>query len=221
MGSGGKTGPAIPTNVTKSVSEHDKICPLTLFVTRGKVAMMDFTSTGPLLASPVIEPPKKPLERARERLNRLVWGKQPPKEPKKDLPLGVRQQQIVQMRAQAGFTVKDIARRLGVSTATVDRDLAKPHVARSVKELREAFKRAILEQSTRDIVEPAFEMARNKISAGEAKDFDATMRGINALEKTTMSASGEAQKVDVTSVQVTLNRQELYARIEGLLGDPE
>ena len=138
----------------------------------------------------------------------------------KTLPIGVRQQQIVQMRAQGGHTVQEIADSLGVSKATVDRDLQKPHVRQSLKELREAFKQAILEQSTKDIVGPAFDMARQKLKEGEAKDFDAAMRGINALEKTTASASGEAQKVDVTQVQVSLNRQELYARIEGILAQP-
>jgi hypothetical protein len=45
------------------------------------------------------------------------------------------------------------------------------------------------------------------------------MRGLNALEKTTASASGEAQRLEVDQRVAVLNRTELYARIENLLGD--
>ena len=142
------------------------------------------------------------------------------REGSKTLPVGVRQQQIVQMRASSGYTTQDIADALGVSKSTVDRDLQKPAVKQSLKELREAFKQAILEQSTKDVVKPAFDMARAKILAGEAKDFDAAMRGINALEKTTASASGEAQKVEVDQRVLTINRQDIYGRIEHFLREP-
>lgn len=194
--------------------------------------LMDFTSSGTenLLSSEGAASPKpqiaeKPLARAALRLKRAQTRTLPPQ----NVPglshgclpagqVGSRQQKIVEMRAQGGTTVAEIASKLGVSRATVERDLTRPWVQQSIQELREAFKRVVLEQAVKNVVAPAFEMARNKIQAGEAKDFDATMRGINALEKTTQSASGEAQKVDVTQVQVQLNRTELYTRIEHFLG---
>jgi transposase-like protein len=151
---------------------------------------------------------KRPVGRPRIR---------PERERSKTVPPGLRQQQIIQMRAQPGYTIEEIAHTLGVSNSTVDRELAKPNVRQSLAELRAAIKRAILEQASLNLIEPAFRMAREKAEGGEAKDFDAAMRGINALEKTTMSASGEAQKVEVDQRVVTLNRTELYARIEGLL----
>ncbi len=126
---------------------------------------------------------------------------------------------VARLIATEGLNKTEVARELGVTPGTVYRDLAKPQVQQTLKDMREVIKRQILEQAAQGLVEPAMEMARKKIRAGEAKDFDAAMRGLNALEKTTASASGEAQRLEVDQRVAVLNRTELYARIENLLGD--
>jgi predicted transcriptional regulator len=131
----------------------------------------------------------------------------------------VRERLVARLIATEGLNKTEVARELGVTPGTVYRDLAKPQVQQTLKDMREVIKRQILEQAAQGLVEPAMEMARKKIRAGEAKDFDAAMRGLNALEKTTASASGEAQRLEVDQRVAVLNRTELYARIENLLGD--
>lgn len=157
--------------------------------------------------------PEKPLSRASSRLLR-AWEflNRPLK-----MPVPVREHRVAELAATTDLPKEEIALQVGVTRRTVHRDLAKPHVKQSIKEMREAIKQAILEESARDIIEPAMQMAREKIATGDAKGFDATMRGLNALEKTTQSASGEALKVDATVAAVVLNRQEIFSRIEHIL----
>lgn len=158
---------------------------------------------------------KKPLVRARLRLKRAVRAQNRLQR----LTPEVRERLVARLIATEGLNKTEVARELGVTPGTVYRDLAKPQVQQTLKDMREVIKRQILEQAAQGLVEPAMEMARKKIRAGEAKDFDAAMRGLNALEKTTASASGEAQRLEVDQRVAVLNRTELYARIENLLGD--
>lgn len=195
--------------MTKSVT-------LTNFVTRGSVIMSRMTSLPPdvpLNGENFGLPGPKALEKARKRLKRrLRRGQTTPK-----MTVGLRERQVALMKAQ-GETNRDIATALGVSNHTVGRDLVKPQVQASLQELRGVIKDTILRCAAQsDLIEQAFEMARAKVKAGEAKEFDAAMRGLNALEKTTQSASGEALKVDAQVAAVILNRQEIYSRIEHIL----
>lgn len=157
---------------------------------------------------------EKSFSRANSRLQR-AWDflNRPLK-----LPTAIREQRVAELAATTDLPQREIARKVGVSPATVYRDLKKPEVQQTIQEMRAAIKHVILEESSRDIIGPAMEMARLKIAEGDAKGFDATMRGINALEKTTQSASGEALKVEGTLAAVVLNRQEIYSRIEHILG---
>lgn len=125
---------------------------------------------------------------------------------------------MAELVATTDLTKAEIAEKVGVARQTVHRDLRKPEVQQTIQEMRAVIKQTILEESARDIIGPAMQMAREKIALGDAKGFDATMRGVNALEKTTQSASGEALKVDATVAAVVLNRQEIYSRIEHILG---
>lgn len=134
------------------------------------------------------------------------------------MPIPVREHRVAELVATTNLPKREIAQQMGVSRMTVTRDLQKPQVKQSIQEMRAAIKQVILEETSRDIVGPAMEMARAKIAEGDAKGFDATMRGLNALEKTAQSASGEALRVEGTIAAVVLNRQEIYSRIEHILG---
>lgn len=156
---------------------------------------------------------EKSLSRANSRLQR-AWAflNRPIK-----LPAVIREQKVAELVATTDLTQAEIAQKVGVSRKTVNLDLKKPEVQATIQEMRAVIKQTILAESTRDIIEPAMQMAREKIALGDAKGFDATMRGLNALEKTTQSASGEALKVDATVAAVVLNRQEIFSRIEHIL----
>lgn len=160
------------------------------------------------MAEKPLKPANSRFKRAWEFLNRPL-----------KLPVPVREHRVAELAVTPEVTRKEIARQVGVSEATVYRDLQKPQVRQTIQEMRDAIKTVILEESSRDIIGPAMAMAREKIAQGDAKGFDATMRGLNALEKTTQSASGEAQKVEGQLTALILNRQEIYSRIEHILGD--
>lgn len=130
--------------------------------------------------------------------------------------LSARRRQVPQLLAQ-GLKQVEVAQELETNKWAVNRDLRLPEVQQDLKVYRDAIKRQILETTSDGLVREIVQMARGKVASGEAKDFDAAMRGLNALEKTTASASGEAQKVQLDATVTKVDRRELYGRLEMLV----
>lgn len=139
---------------------------------------------------------------------------------KRQRKISTRKAKVAPLMAQ-GYSLQRAAEELEVSKTTVARDLADPGVQEELKALRMLVKQQIMRYASDGFVKKVFEMASEKLDGREAKDFDATMRGLNALEKTTASASGEAQKLDLSATVTKVDRKELYARMEGILATIE
>jgi len=106
---------------------------------------------------------------------------------------------LLMMRA-AGATLAQCAAELDVSHGTVVNYLAKPELKKDLLELRQKVREKILEECGGELLTGAFKMARAKVQAEDGKEFDATMRGLHAIEKMTASASGEARKVELEQI---------------------
>lgn len=130
-----------------------------------------------------------------------------------------RQHRLVELRA-AGMPVNACAKALNVGASTIARDLRVPEVQADLAMLRQKIRAAIMEHAAGGLVDKAFAMANEKATAGEAKDFDATMRGIHAIEKVTQSASGEAQRVHVEGTgSAPVTHVDLKVLINQVLGE--
>lgn len=127
-----------------------------------------------------------------------------------------RKKQVVPMLAER-LPLREVAHTLGVGISTAQRDSKDPVVQHDLKYLREQIKRQILEHTADGLVGPLVQLTKDKIAAGEARDVDASLRGLNALEKTTASASGEAQRVQLDATVRKVERTELFARMEALI----
>ena len=94
------------------------------------------------------------------------------------------------------MSVSTIARAILATERTVYRALARPETQIEIVRRREVLRGLSIAHVT-DVVEGAWDMARQAVVDGDAKSFDATTRGLHAMEKIAASVSGENQKVSV------------------------
>ena len=110
--------------------------------------------------------------------------------------LHTRRKQVAVERAM-GVTVSSIAHKLGVSVPTVNRDLTIPAVKEDILVLRRKIKEVVVGYTAGGLAQKMMELASAKVEEGDAKSVDGMWRAIHAMEKTTQSASGEAQRMEV------------------------
>ena len=130
-----------------------------------------------------------------------------------------RRSRVVELRAQ-GHTVPAIADALAVSVPTINRDLADPEVKADIAALRAKIKDIIMERTANKAIIPMMEMAEEMALTRNPKGLDATWRAIHAAEKTTMSASGEAQRIHVEQTPAP-TAVDVRVLIQQILGAPQ
>ncbi len=126
-----------------------------------------------------------------------------------------RVERAVQLLAM-GTQQQEVARMLGVSRQTLWRYLKDPEVAEQLRAWRDTFKIALVQRAAEGTIQRAMDMADRAIDTNNPRDFDATARGIAALEKATASASGEAKRIEVDAnvqAQAQVDTRALVAAI--------
>ena len=91
----------------------------------------------------------------------------------------------------------EVAAMMGVARQTLWRYLKDSDVKSQLEAWRDTFKVALVQRAAEGTIQRALDMADRTIAEHDPKGFDASTRGIAALEKATASASGEARKLDV------------------------
>ena len=109
----------------------------------------------------------------------------------------IRQSQVadVVVLAAEGRPASKIARLTAIHYDAVKATLARPEVQLDIAKRREFIRAASLTRLS-ELTPPAWEMAKECIENRDTRGFDATTRGLAAMEKIGVSASGEAQRVE-------------------------
>lgn len=121
-----------------------------------------------------------------------------------------------------GVPQGEIANMFQVSRQTIWRYLKTPEVAEALESWRQTIRVTNLQRLAEGNLAKAYDMAERAMKDGDAKGYDATMRGIAAGEKIAASASGEARKIEVDAnvqAQATLDTRALVAAILEHVGD--
>jgi len=119
-----------------------------------------------------------------------------PKPPANKVLTEAQRDRVVELRLK-GASLAELAKVYACSTKTITRALASPEAQEQMRVWRMAIRRTHLERSATGLVDEMYDAAAQAAVERDYKGLDAAMRAINALEKTTFSASGEAAKVDV------------------------
>lgn len=98
----------------------------------------------------------------------------------------------------AGFPQHEVAQTFGVARQTIWKYMKSPEAQEQLQAWRDQIKTTIIRRAAEGTVARAFDMADRALKDDNQKGFDATTRGIAALEKATASASGEGRKVEVS-----------------------
>ena len=98
--------------------------------------------------------------------------------------------------AAVGVGRQRIAKATGFSTATVCTVLKKPENQAEVLRQRELLKQDTIHRMA-PVAQEGWAMAHEAAQDRDAKSFDATTRGLHAMEKIASSVSGENQRVQV------------------------
>ena len=113
--------------------------------------------------------------------------------------LEARRKAVVALSA-GGVGRVEMAQILGSNPATVDRDLKKPASREELGRLRDQIRTTIMEKTAAGLVDGTLGVVAQAIRDGDAKSLELSTRAATNLEKLTVSASGEAQKVEVTGI---------------------
>ena len=103
--------------------------------------------------------------------------------------------QVAELRAN-GMWVKSIAATLGKSNSQISAALALPETQLEIARRRELSKQISM-AALPAVSSEGWVMAHEMAVKRDAKGFDATTRGLAALEKIGVSASGEERKISV------------------------
>ena|SRR5690349_4475511 len=98
----------------------------------------------------------------------------------------------------SGVPQNEVARMFGVHRQTIHKYMKDPEAQERLELWRNTVKATVLMRAAEGTVSKAFDMADRAIKDNDPKGFDATTRGIAALEKASASASGEGRKVELT-----------------------
>jgi hypothetical protein len=124
-----------------------------------------------------------------------------------------RRKAAVQMAAE-GATNREIGRTLGVSYETIRGDLALPRSQAELQALRDEFRAFVLRRSSKGLIQGALGVAEKAITDGDAKSLELSTRAAVNLDKLTVSAVGEPQRVEIGG-QVNVDVRALLAAAFG------
>ena len=123
----------------------------------------------------------------------------------------------------SGSKQGEVARVFGITRQTLWKYLKDPRAQEELEAWRATVKRTILMRAAEGTVSQAFDMADRATKDNDHKGFDATTRGIAALEKASASASGEGRKVELTGAEggpVQLDARALLGAVIDHLAPP-
>lgn len=122
----------------------------------------------------------------------------------------------VAMLLSAGFEQKEIAGMFGVTRQTIWKYMKSPDAQEQLQAWRDQIKLTVVRRAAEGTVAKAYDMADRATKDDNHKGFDATTRGIAALEKASASASGEAKRLEVDAnvqAQAQVDTRALVAAI--------
>jgi hypothetical protein len=93
---------------------------------------------------------------------------------------------------------------LGVDQSTIARVEKLPEVQAKIAELREQWK-VVAHNRINEVADSAWEMVQHAAESKDAKAFEASTRGLVALEKISSSVAEVPERVDVTGVPAPQN----------------
>jgi hypothetical protein len=102
---------------------------------------------------------------------------------------------------------------LGVDQSTIARVEKLPEVQAKIADLREQWK-VVAHKRINEVADSAWDMVQQAAAAKDGKAFEASTRGLVALEKISSSVAEVPQRVDVTGVPAP---QSAKAEIKALL----
>ena len=115
------------------------------------------------------------------------------------------QTDVAGLRAQ-GLSQRTAGRMLGVDQSTIARVERLPEVQAKIADLREQWK-VVAHNRINEVADSAWDMVQHAAESKDAKAFEATTRGLLALEKISSSAAEVPQRVDVTGVPAPQNHK--------------
>ena len=110
---------------------------------------------------------------------------------------------VAVLRAQ-GLSQRTAGRMLGVDQSTIARVEKLPEVQAKIADLREQWK-VVAHKRINEVADSAWDMVQHAAESQDAKAFEATTRGLLALEKISSSVAEFPQRVDVTGVPAPQN----------------
>ena len=122
------------------------------------------------------------------------------------------QTDVAVLRAQ-GLSQRTAGRMLGVDQSTIARVEKLPEVQAKIADLREQWK-IVAHNRINEVADSAWDIVQQAAEAKDAKAFEASTRGLVALEKISSSVAEVPQRVDVIGVPAPQNPK---AEINALL----
>jgi len=108
------------------------------------------------------------------------------------------QTEVAVLRAQ-GMSQRTAGRVLGVNQSTIARIEKLPEVQAKIADLREQWK-TVAHNRINEVADSAWNMVKQAADSRDAKAFDASTRGLVALEKISSSVADAPQRVDVSGL---------------------
>ena len=129
------------------------------------------------------------------------------------------QTDVAVLRAQ-GLSQRTAGRMLGVDQSTIARVEKLPEVQAKIADLREQWK-IVAHNRINEVADSAWDIVQQAAEAKDAKAFEASTRGLVALEKISSSVAEVPQRVDVSGIPESQNsKAELRALLVQLFGSP-
>ena len=129
------------------------------------------------------------------------------------------QTDVAVLRAQ-GLSQRTAGRMLGVDQSTIARVEKLPEVQAKIADLREQWK-IVAHNRINEVADSAWDIVQQAAEAKDAKAFEASTRGLVALEKISSSVAEVPQRVDVSGIPESQNsKAELRALLVQLFGTP-
>ena len=174
--------------------------------------------------------PEKPLAKASKRLHDAQYPtvkprpgptvqkvRNTPSELARKARVEARRQEVVRLASQ-GVPNIHIAKELHVSTAAVANDLRSPKSLEELRALRDEIRSIIMERTGKGLMTGTLNVVEQAIKDGDAKNLELSTRAAVNLDKLTVSAAGEPQRVDVGG-HVNVDVRALLASAFGVAPD--
>lgn len=125
--------------------------------------------------------------------------------------------QVLSMKAE-GLNDRAVGRALGINSGTISSIARKPENQAEIV-ARRSWLKTRTSQRLESLIEPAWNMAQQAAENGDAKSFDAAMRGLHAKEKISASVAGENQRVQIEhGGNVNVSQEPAIIQLKALIG---